>query len=142
MTLLDFALNETESYIYRTYDHSHCSEHEPTREEVTLWRRVQELEAIIQNFRPLVVNELLASIPRGADKVWMNIKSMELLQRYALDVIQLEPTFGPERDNPEIWGSIRVLVDYDGIEEPHTTWLACDRNLLDGVISTERANSL
>jgi hypothetical protein len=141
MALLDFTLNENESYIYRAYYHSLCGEREATREEVLLWRRVQELEAIIKNLRPPVVNELLAAIPKGGDKVWVNVKSMELLQRHALDVIRLENLPVTEGVYQEIWGSIRVLVDYDGIEEPHTTWLACDRNLPDGVVSTERAST-
>jgi|WetSurMetagenome_2_1015567.scaffolds.fasta_scaffold127644_2 hypothetical protein len=140
MELLDFTLNENESYIYRSYYHSACGEREPTREEVILWRRVKELEAFIQNLRPPLVNEMLAAIPKGVDKVWVNIKSMELLQRYALDVIRLENTL-PTGLHQEIWGSIRILVNYDGTEEPCTTWLACDRNLPDGVVSTERAST-
>ena len=141
MVLLDFTVNENETLITKAYHHSHCEIHEATREEVLLWRRVQELEAIIQNLRPSLVNELLAAIPKGVDKVWVNVKSMELLQRHALDVIRLETLPTGEGLYQEIWGSIQVLVDYDGIEEPCTTWLACDRNLPDGVVSTERAST-
>jgi len=108
---------------------------------VLLWRRVQELEAIIQNLRPPIVNEMLAAIPRDVDKVWVSIKSMELLQRHALDVIRLETLPPTEGVYQEIWGSIQFLVDYDGIEEPHTVWLACDRNLPEGVVSIERAST-
>lgn len=141
MALLDFTLSEHESYIHRAFHHSRCEEHEATREEVLLWRRVQELEAIIQNLRPPIVNEMLVAIPRDVDKVWVGIKSMELLQRHALDVIRLETPPPTEGTYQEIWGSIQFLVDYDGIEEPHTVWLACDRNLPEGVVSTERAST-
>ena len=74
--------------------------------------------------------------------MWVNIESMELLQRHALDVIRLESL--PPSDGTtyqEIWGSIQFLVDYDGLEEPHHVWLACDRNLPFGVVSTERAST-
>ena len=141
MALFDFTLSEHESYIHRAFHHSKCEEHEATREEVLLWRRVKELEAIIQNLRPPIVNEMLAAIPRGVEKVWMNVRSMELLQRHALDLIRLETLPATEGIYQEIWGSIQFLVDYDGIEEPHTVWLACDRNLQDGVVSTERAST-
>ena len=140
MALLDFTVNENETFITKAYHHSHCEERDATREEVLLWRRVKELEAIIQNLRPPIVNEMLAAIPKDVDKVWMNVRSMELLQRHALDIIKLE-TFPATGGYQEIWGSIQVLVDYDGIEEPHTVWLACDRNIPDGVVSTERAST-
>lgn len=141
MALLDFTLSEHEGYIRKSFHHSYCEEHEATREEVLLWRRVQELEAIIQDLRPPIVNEMLAGIPRDVDKVWVNVKSMELLQRYALDVIRLETLPSSDGTYQEIWASIQFLVDYDGIEETHTVWLACDRNLPDGVVSTERAST-
>jgi hypothetical protein len=141
MAFLDFTLNENESYIYRAFHHSHCEEHEASREEVLLWRRVQELESILSNLRPPIVNEMLAAIPRDANKVWVNLRSMELLQRYALDVIQLETLHPTEGIYQEIWGSIQFLVDYDGIKEPHKVWLACNRNLPDGIVSTERAST-
>ena len=141
MALLDFKLSENEYYVERNYHHSRCEEHESTREEVLLWRRVKELETLIQNLRPPIVNEILASIPKGEDKVWVNVKSMELLQRHALDVIRLERPPTNDGVYQEIWGSIQFLVDYDGVEEPHTVWLACDRNLPDGVVSTERAST-
>lgn len=141
MALLDFTLGSDEIYVRKAYHHSHCEEHEATREEVLLWRRVQELEAIIQNLRPPIVNEMLAAIPRDVDKVWVNISSMELLQRHALDVIRQETLPPTEGKYQEIWGSIQFLVDSDGLEEPHTVWLACDRNLPDGVVSTERAST-
>jgi hypothetical protein len=140
MTLLDFIVDAQYDYIKRAYYHSHCEERDATREEVLLWRRVQELEGIIQNLRPPIVNELLADIPKDVDKVWVNVKSMELLQRHASDKIRLEvPTL--EGKYQEVWGSIQFLVEYDGVEEPHTVWIACDRNLPDGVVSTERAST-
>jgi hypothetical protein len=140
MALLDFVLNNYD-YVKKAYHHSHCEEHEATREEVILWRRVQELEGIIQNLRPPIVNEMLAAIPRDVDKVWVSVGSMELLQRHALDVIHLDVITAADGKYQEVWGAIQFLVDYDGIEEPHTVWLACDRNLPDGVVSTERAST-
>ena len=104
MALLDFQLDEYECLISKAYHHSSCENHEATREEVILWRRMKELESIIQNLRPPIVNEMLAAIPRDVDKVWVNVKGMELLQRHALDVIRLEmfpTTAGPYQ---EIWG--------------------------------------
>lgn len=142
MALLDFVLDSYESYVQKAYHHSQCEPHDASREEVILWQRVKELERIIQNLRPPIVNEMLESIPRDVDKVWVNIESMELLQRHALDVIRLESL--PPSDGTtyqEIWGSIQYLVDYDGLEQPHTVWLACDRNLPFGMVSTERAST-
>jgi len=138
MALLDFKLDEYESFISKAYHHSQCESHEATREEVILWRRVKELELIIQNLRPPIVNEMLAAIPRDVDKVWVNVRSMELLQRHAKDVIRLDVLPGKYQ---EVWGAIQFLVDYNGLEQPHTVWLACDRNLPDGVVSTERAST-
>lgn len=141
-TLLDFVLDSYESYVQKAYHHSHCEEHDATREEVILWRRVKELEGIIQNLRPPIVNEMLEAIPRDVDKVWVNVESMELLQRHALDVIRLETLPPPSGSNyQEIWGSTEFLVEYEGIEQPHHVWLACDRNLPYGVVSTERAST-
>lgn len=140
MALLDFILDDY-NYVHRAYHHSQCEEHEATREEVILWHRIQELERIIQNLRPPIVNEMLAAIPRNVDKVWVNVNSMELLQRHALDVIRLESLPPTKGTYQEIWGSIQFLVDYDGLEEPHTVWLACDHNLPDGIVSTERAST-
>ena len=140
MALLDFKVDEYD-FVSKSYYHSRCESHNATREEVILWRRVQELERIIQSLRPPLVNEMLADIPKDVDKVWVNVRSMELLQRHARDKIQLEviPTFDGKYQ--DIWGCIRFLIDYDGVEEPHTVWLACDRNLSDGVVSTERAST-
>jgi hypothetical protein len=145
MALLDFNLNDSETFIQKAYHHSRCEEHDATREEVLLWRRVKELEAIIQNLRPPIVNEMLTTIPKDVakdvTKVWVSVKSMDLLKRYALDVIQRETLPATEGVYQEIWGSIQFLVDYEGIKEPHTMWLACDRNLPDGVVSTQRAST-
>jgi len=139
MALLDFVLSENESYINRSYYHSHCEEHEASREEVLLWRKVKELEAILQSLRPQVVNELLAAIPRDTEKVWVNVRSMELLKKYAGDLIRQEILSSIDSTYQEIWGSIQVLSDYD--EEPHTIWLAVDPNLPDDGVSTERAST-
>jgi len=141
MELLDFKLSGNEYYIERTYHYSRCIEHEATREEVLLWRRVKELEAIIQSLRPPVVNEMLTAIPKGVDKVWVSVKSMELLKKHALDSIRLEGLSSRDGTYQEVWGSIRTWIKIDGLEEPHTTWLACDRNLPDGVVSTEKASN-
>jgi hypothetical protein len=142
MALLDFVLVNDDFYVEKAYYYSRCVSHEATREEVILWRRMKELEAIIQNLRPPIVNEMLADIPKDVDKVWVNVASMELLQRHALDVIQLEVFHPSDGVYQEIWGSIQFLVEEDGfIEQPHKVWLACDRNLPDGVVSTERAST-
>lgn len=139
MALLDFKVNEYD-FVSKAYHNSRCEDHDATREEVILWRRVQELEKIIQDLRPPIVNEMLADIPKDVDKVWVNVKSMELLQRHALDVIRLE-TPPAEGVYQEIWGSIQFLVEYDGIDQLHTIWIACDRNLPDGIVSTSRAST-
>ena len=137
MSILDFKLSENESYVERAYYYSPCIEHEATREEVLLWRRVKELEAIIQLLYPPVVNEMIAAILKGVDQAWVNVESMKLLKRHALDVIRLENI--PSRG--EIWGSIQVMCEIYGMEEPHTIWLACDPSLPDGVVSTEKSSN-
>lgn len=141
MTLLDFKLSGNEYYIERVYHHSPCIEHEATREEVLLWRRVKALEAIIHSLRPQIVKEMLEAIPKGVDKVWVSPRSMELLKEWALDVIRPENLPSNDGTYQEIWGSIQYLDKIDGLEEPRTIWLAWDRNLPDGVVSTERAST-
>jgi hypothetical protein len=137
--MLDFTLDEHLGYIHKVGYYSRCEEHDATREETLLWRRVKELEDILQSLRPSRVTELLAKIPNSAQKVWFSIEDMELLQRHARDVIDQQSNL-IKGDIPGVtsegttWGAMYILGE-EGEQE--TIQMICDRTLAAGTIRFE-----
>jgi hypothetical protein len=82
---LDFKYNEATGNLEKVGYYSHCEEREATREEVSLWRRVEELEALLDERCPPDTLALLKAIQAtsGFSRVHVNPNDFALLLQYA-----------------------------------------------------------
>ena len=130
--MFDFTFNETSGQIEKACYYSHCENHEATREEVLLWRRVQDLERIIEDRRPAHVRAFLDKLPTDADRIRLNPSDFAMLREHARDRILFVTQAALIRKR--ILGEIPVIRD----GEPSTVWIIVDRDVPASEIRIER----
>ena len=131
MSMFDFTLNDASGWVMKDGHYSRCDEHEATREEVLLWRRVLELERMIERARPAEVRTLLDKIPTDADTVRLSPQDFALLRQGAQDVIQI--VVHPMWNKKGILGELPVMRD--GARS--CVWLGVDRDISQGEVLVE-----
>lgn len=91
MGRLDFSYDESTDYISKEGHYSMCQPHEATREEALLWRRVQELEELLDENCPEDVANLLDKIEAQTDaqEVALNAQDFARVRQYARHRVEM-----------------------------------------------------
>src|SRR5271170_28100 len=109
---LDFKYDDHTGYISKEGHYSMCEPHEATREEALLWRRVQELEKLLDDACPMdlqAVMTLMATIPEGVTQIEMNATDFASLRQYARH--RVEMVTHHESNRKGILGCLHILID-------------------------------
>ena len=123
----DFTYNEATGSIEKLGHYSRCEPHEATREEALLWRRVQELEKVLDERCPVEVLHLISKIPRDAGRVAMCAEDFAAIRQHAWH--RVEMVVGP-LNRQGILGSWPIIED----GSPRSVWISVERGLARGDI--------
>jgi hypothetical protein len=125
MSAFDFEYHDHSDYIQRVGHYSRCEPHDATREEALLWRRVQELEKIIEEARPpetRAVLSYLETIPPDVQEVKLSPIDFVLLRAHAQDRVRM--VVDTNLNQKRILGEMQRM--FDG--SPASLYLIVDRN--------------
>ena len=125
----DFRYDERTDFISKEGHYSRCEDHEATREEALLWRRVQELEELLDSDCPPEVKRTLDKIPLGDSReVAMNAQDFAKIRQYARH--RVEMIVDPRLNQRGILGCMPFMVD----GSPSSVYIRVERGVAEGEI--------
>jgi hypothetical protein len=122
MDQFNFEIDEHTGTLKKRGHYSHSETRDATREEVLLWRRIQELEVCFETRRSSQTQKLLERIPKKPGTLIVSAENFALLRREAPDVVRMEDS--PNLVRRGILGSI-LWYDEEGL--PRSIWVRVRR---------------
>jgi hypothetical protein len=125
----DFKYDERTDYISKEGHYSMCKPHEATREEALLWRRVQELEELLNEECPQEVRTIVDKIPLGDSReVAMNAMDFAKIRRHARHRVDM--IVDPRLNQRGILGCMHFVVD----GSPSSVYIRVERGVAENEI--------
>lgn len=121
----DFRVDSRSDAIEKIGCHSRAESRDATREELVLWDRVRELEAVFEVNRPDYVTDLILLLFTGGT-LRVNPVDFACLRQYAPDIVK--SVAHPPRNRRRVVGQVDFFRD----GEADCTWLVVDRNVKEG----------